>query len=70
MTQPTVTAVDLYNFTQCAHRVYLDANGDPAQKGEVSKFVQLLWEKGLQTRADPPPRTAWPSEASQADGRL
>ncbi len=32
--------------------MYLDANGDPAQKGEVSKFVQLLWEKGLQTERD------------------
>jgi len=48
----TITAVDLYNVTQCAHRVYLDAHGDPAQKSEVSRFVQLLWEKGLQTERD------------------
>ena len=25
----TITAQDLYNFTKCAHRVYLDAHGDP-----------------------------------------
>lgn len=47
-----ITAVDLYNYTQCAHRVYLDANGDPAQKSDVSSFVKLLWEKGLQTERD------------------
>lgn len=44
-----ITAKDLYNYTQCLHRVYLDANGDPADKGEVSQFAKLLWEKGLQT---------------------
>ncbi len=49
---PTITAVDLYNFTQCGHRVYLDEHGDPALKGEVSTFVQLLWEKGLQTERE------------------
>ena len=47
-----LTAADLYNYTHCAHRVYLDANGDPAQKSEVSPFVQLLWEKGLQTERE------------------
>ncbi|KPL27472.1 MAG: hypothetical protein AMJ72_08790 [Acidithiobacillales bacterium SM1_46] len=43
-----LTAQDLYNYTKCAHRVYLDANGDPAEKSEVSSFVKLLWEMGLQ----------------------
>jgi hypothetical protein len=47
-----VTAVDLYNFTRCAHRVCLDANGDPSQKSEVGSFVKLLWERGLQTERD------------------
>ncbi len=47
-----VTAQDLYNFTSCAHRVYLDANGDPKEKGEVSPFVKLLWELGLQTERE------------------
>ena len=48
----TVTAQDLYNFTKCAHRVYLDAHGDPAERREVSAFVKMLWEMGLQTEKD------------------
>jgi len=34
------------------HKVYLDANGDPAEKGEVSSFARLLWEMGLQTERE------------------
>ncbi len=45
----SITANDLYNLTKCAHRVYLDANGDQTEKVEVSPFVKLLWELGLQT---------------------
>ncbi len=48
----TITAQDLYNYTKCKHRVYLDSNGDPEERGEVSSFVQLLWEMGLQTERD------------------
>lgn len=48
----TITANDLYNLTKCAHRVYLDANGDPKEAAEVSPFVKLLWELGLQTERD------------------
>ena len=47
-----ITAQALYNLTRCAHRVYLDANGDPQEKGEVSAFVKLLWELGLQTERE------------------
>jgi uncharacterized protein len=47
-----ITAQALYNLTRCAHRVYLDANGDPREKGEVNSFVKLLWEVGLQTERD------------------
>ncbi len=47
-----ITANDLYNYTKCLHKVYLDANGDPAKKGEVSQFAKLLWEMGLQTERD------------------
>ncbi len=47
-----ITALDLYNYTKCLHRVYLDANGDPDEKGEVSLFAKLLWEMGLQTEQD------------------
>lgn len=48
----TITAQDLYNYTKCAHRVYLDAHGDPAERGDASAFVQLLWEMGLQTERE------------------
>lgn len=47
-----LTAQDLYNFTKCAHRVYLDANGDPKDRSESGSFVELLWELGLQTEHD------------------
>ncbi len=48
----TISAQDLYNYTKCQHRVYLDSNGDPAERGEVSTFVEMLWEMGLQTERD------------------
>ena len=47
-----IAAKDLYNFTKCLYRVYLDANGNLAEKGEVSEFAKLLWEMGLQTERD------------------
>jgi uncharacterized protein len=49
-----ITASDLYNFTKCAQRdrVYLDAHGDPKEKSDVSPFVKLLWELGLQTERE------------------
>lgn len=49
---PSITAQALYNITKCAHRVYLDANGNSKDKTEVSSFVKLLWELGLQTERD------------------
>ena len=52
MARQRVTAQDLYNYTKCLHRVYLDSNGDPSEKSEVSSFVKLLWEVGLQTERD------------------
>jgi predicted RecB family nuclease len=52
MTPKRVTAQDLYNYTKCLHRVFLDANGDPSERSEVSSFVKLLWEVGLQTERD------------------
>ncbi len=48
----TITAQDLYNYTKCPHRVYLDANGDPTERSEVGPFVQLLWDMGLQTERE------------------
>ncbi len=47
-----ITAQDLYNLTRCAHRVYLDNNGDPGERARVSPFVELLWQKGLQTERE------------------
>jgi uncharacterized protein len=47
-----ITAQDLYNYTKCAHRVYLDAHGDPAARSRASAFVRLLWEMGLQTERE------------------
>jgi predicted RecB family nuclease len=38
---------DLANLARCAHRVYLDAAGDPAEKLPASSFLELLWESGL-----------------------
>ena len=48
----TITAQDLYNLTKCHHRVYLDSNGNPEERGEVGSFVKLLWELGLQTERE------------------
>ena len=47
-----ITAQALYNLTRCPHRVYLDANGDFEEKGEVNSFIKLLWELGLQTERE------------------
>lgn len=44
-----ITAQDLYNYTQCRHRVYLDANADPRERDQASEFLKMLWEMGLQT---------------------
>ena len=52
MLRPRITAQDLYNYTKCSHRVYLDAQGDPSEKTEVGSFVKLLWELGLQTERE------------------
>lgn len=48
----TITAQHLYNYARCAHRVYLDAHGDPGERSEVGPFVQLLWESGQQAERD------------------
>jgi predicted RecB family nuclease len=52
MVKRRITAQDLYNYTKCLHRVFLDSHGDPLEKSEVSAFVKLLWEVGLQTERD------------------
>ncbi len=42
-----ITASMLYNFVQCPHRLNLDVHEDPGKRNPESKFVQLLWEKGI-----------------------
>jgi len=42
-----ITASILYNLVQCPHRVERDLFGDAARRDEVSRFVQLLWDRGL-----------------------
>jgi predicted RecB family nuclease len=41
-----ITASMLYSYTTCPHRVHLDLYGDPAERDEVSPFVELLWDRG------------------------
>lgn len=41
------TPTDLANLDRCAHRVYLDVAGDPAEKLPASAFLELLWETGI-----------------------
>lgn len=37
----------LYNLVECPHRPTMDLYGNPAERDEVSPFVQLLWERGV-----------------------
>lgn len=45
-TPPPITASMLYDLVSCPHRVAMDLFADPAERDEVSPFVQLLWERG------------------------
>jgi predicted RecB family nuclease len=42
-----ITASMLYDLVSCPHRVTMDLFGNPAERAEVSPFVQLLWERGF-----------------------
>lgn len=44
----TIRAEYFYHHAKCPHRVYLDMHGDRAERAEVSPFVELLWERGIQ----------------------
>ena len=41
-----ITASMLYDLIQCPHRVSMDLFADPAERDEISPFIQMLWEKG------------------------
>ncbi len=45
-TPSLITASMLYDLVGCPHRVAMDLFADPAERDEVSPFVQLLWERG------------------------
>ena len=42
----TITASMLYDFVKCPTRPAMDLFEDPTARDPVSKFVQLLWERG------------------------
>jgi len=42
-----ITASMLYNLVQCPHRLNLDLHEDPRKRDPESKFVELLWERGI-----------------------
>ena len=41
-----ITASMLYSLVTCPHRVSMDLYADPAERDDVSPFVQLLWDRG------------------------
>jgi predicted RecB family nuclease len=47
-----LTATDIANLARCAHRIYLDAHGDPAEKLPPTTVRQLLWEEGREHEQD------------------
>lgn len=46
MSRNQITASMLYDLVQCPHRVTMDLFGDYSKRGEISPFIQLLWDKG------------------------
>jgi hypothetical protein len=42
-----ITASVLCNLVQRPHRLNLDLHGDPRKRDSESKFVELLWERGI-----------------------
>ena len=42
-----ITASMLYDFVACPHRLSMDLFADPAERDEISPFVQLLWDRGF-----------------------
>ena len=42
-----ITASMLYNLVECPHRPMMDLYGNPAERDEISPFVQLLWDRGV-----------------------
>lgn len=47
MNTPTIKSSDLYVLTQCDRQVYLNYNGDPDQRGEMSRYQAWLVKRGV-----------------------
>lgn len=43
-----IIATDFYNYRRCKFLPYIEKYGDDSKKQEVSRFVKMLWERGLQ----------------------
>jgi predicted RecB family nuclease len=43
-----ISATDFYNYKKCKYLPYINKHGDESKKNEVSRFVQMLWDKGTQ----------------------
>jgi len=41
-----ISASQLYDYSQCPHRVYLDVHGNPNERDDPNDFVRMLWEHG------------------------
>ena len=48
----SITASILYDLVQCPKRVQLDLFGNPAERDEVSPFVEMLWQRGAQYESE------------------
>jgi predicted RecB family nuclease len=47
-----ITGSMLYSLVSCPHRVTMDLFADPADRDQVSPFVQLLWDRGAAHEQD------------------
>jgi len=43
-----ISATDFYDFKKCKYLPYINKHGDSLDRDEVSRFVQMLWDKGIQ----------------------
>lgn len=41
-----ITASMLYDLVECPHRVTMDLFGNPSDRDQISRFVQLFWDRG------------------------
>src|SRR5262249_49879363 len=44
----SITASMLYDLVTCPHRVTMDLFANPHERDEVSPFLSLLWERGVE----------------------